>query len=553
MKTAAASLMLCAAVALRAGEAPPTILSTALAAAEKVAISRLPKEKDLTSQSMQLEQIVALLARAGRTEQALRVIEELQTDKDVLPPAFVPLVVEAIRAGDAERAKELIQRVSSLESWTTPAAIADIALAMHAAGDETGAVRVAQEIDNAAELYRALIGMKRYAEVLPIASSIAPHNGVHIPYGDGYRWELDYGARLDALLALVTVFVDRGELDSAHQALNAMAEVHDRDTHLYRARALLEIARREETVPTLRKALEEVELTAGERPGERRDHAELLARLAEALAAAGERSLAAPLLPRAVDAMGPTNSVEEMEMSLTIVCEALARIARAHFALGETKQALALLDRAAHLADTLPVPPRTRRAEASFYSPSSIRQDKVESLARVAVVLETAGETEKAAEVLGRAIAGIDAIASAEWRGYAWRAVVKAYADAGRLERGLDILAAGKPANLDKFDAFTIVPDDALFAASRERRWKLLAAMPATWWKVEVEARLASRLERDDPAEATLLVADALASFDKNGWEWNLIRLATLAPGVDKPGDAEQQRILRRLLAKLPR
>jgi len=551
MKYAAAFLMLCA-VALRAGEAPPTILSTALATAEKISIPRLPKEENLTAQSMQLEQLSALFARAGRTERALRMIEGLETEDRVIPQAFVPLAVAAIRAGDAKRAKALIKRVSSIEEWTTPGALADIALAMYAAGDEAGAVRLAQRIENGREQFRALFGMKHFVEALPAASAIAAES-FHIPYPDGSsRWELDYDGSLNALLQLVTVFVDRGDLRSAHNAFDAMTEVQDRDTPVYRARALLEIARREEAVPALRQALEELQYAFDERPGERHDHAETLARIAEAMAAAGERASAGPLIAEAVELMGPADSVEQLWMASTIVCEALARIARAHFILGEREQALALLERAAHLADTLPVP--SSGTAGGWDDPSSVRQHKVESLARVAVELELGGESKKAAEVLGRAIAGIDAISSAEWRGYAWRAIVKAYADAGRLDRAIDILATGKPANEDKTYAFEYVTDDALLAAGRERRWRLLAALPAGWPKVEVEARLARRLEDEgNAAEAKLLVADALASLGKYGWEWDLMRLATLAPGVDKPGDAEQQRILRGLLAKLPR
>src|SRR6185503_448395 len=102
------------------------------------------------------------------------------------------------------------------------------------------------------------------------------------------------------------------------------------------------IARREEAVPALRQALEELQYAFDERPGERHDHAETLARIAEAMAAAGERASAGPLIAEAVELMGPTDSVEQLWMASTIVCEALARIARTHFILGEPEQALAL-------------------------------------------------------------------------------------------------------------------------------------------------------------------------------------------------------------------
>gem|GEM_PF-5499830 len=518
---------------LRAGETPPpTILSTALAAAEKIAIPQMRKEENLTAQREQLAQIAALLARAGRMEQALRLIEKLETDDDVKPPAYVPIAVAAIKAGDTERARAVIERVAKFEAWTTPEALADIALAMHAAGDEDGAVRLAREIGNPAAQVRAFLGMKRFADALPAASAIAPNN-MHIPTAHGARWELQYDASLDALLTLVTTFVDRGELQNAHEALDAIAEIPDRKTRNYHARALVEIARVEEPAATLRKALEEVKLDTGERPGERRDSAVLLARIAEALTAG-------PLLADALAVIGPTESVTDLEMSVTIVCEALVRIARAHFALGERERALALLDRAAHLADTLPVP-KSNRAGAPYDEPSAIRRDKVECLARVAAELERAGAIEKAKETLSRALTNLDAIASHEWREYAWQAIIEAYAETGQLDRALDILAAGKPGNLDKFLAFTVIPEDAFLSASRERRWRLLAAMPATWWKVELEAHLADRFARDDDAaEAARLVADALASLP-NRDVWSLIRLAIAAPGADRPGDAAQQ------------
>lgn len=533
---------------------PPTILSTAVAAAEKVAIPRLPKEENLTAQSAQLTELAALLVRAGRFEVALRLVEDLETEDRTRVPAYVPLAVAAIRAGDTARARTLTRRVSTFDEWTTPVALADIALAFHAAGDEPSAVRLAGEITNPAEQTRALVGMGRSEEALPPAAAIAPSN-VHVPWGGGSRWELDYDARLTALLELVKAFVDRGDLPAAHRAMDAIAQVADRDTHAYQARALLEIARREETVPTLRKALEHVGLARGGRAGERRDSAELLARIAEALAAAGERSLAVPLLHEAVAMVGPIEKVGDLEMCLRIVSETLARIARAHLALDERQQALALLDRAARLAGNLPVPAPPRKGDLGWDKPSALRQDKVESLARVAAVLELAGETRKAEEVLGRALSGIDAIPSSEWREYAWRAVVQAYVDAGRLDRALDVLAAGRPANPEKLLAFSVVPDDALLAAGHDRRRRLLDAMAPSWSKVDLEARLASRLENaGDPAEAALLVVDALAAAThEEGWEWCLIRLATLAPGVDRPGSDEEQRLLRQLLARLPR
>lgn len=545
--------MAAATAPLGAGEAaPPTILSTAVAAAEKVAMPRLPKEENLTDQSYRLTQLAALLVRAGRTEQALRLIDGLKTEDSVRVPAYVPLAVAAIEARDEERVRTLVRRVSSLDEWTTPVALADIALAMRAAGDEAGALRLAREIADPAEQTRVFLALNRFEEAIPAAAAIRPAS-IHVPYAGGSRWELDYDGALAALLKLVTAFVDRGDLGGAHRAMDAIAEVADRDTHAYHARALLEVARREPALPTLRKALAEVELDTGERPGERRDSAELLARIAEALDAAGDRTLALSLLPKAVALMGPTGSVAELEMAPSIVAEALERVARAHLALGQRQEALALLDRAARLADLVPLPAR-RTPKLSWDDRSSAHEDRVAILARVAAELEAAGETRRAEEVLRRALTGLDGIPASEWREYAWRAVFEAYAGAGRLDRALDVLASGPPANPDKYLALTVVPDDALLAAGRERRWRLLAALAPGWAKVELEARLAARLEaQGDGTEASLVVADALASLGTDDWEWPLIRLATLAPGVDRPGDAGQQRVLRALLDRLPR
>ncbi len=339
-------------------EKPPTLLDVALLSAERWAIARMRSENDnLTWQGGQLASLTRLLARAGRHDDALALIRTLDTPERVKVEAYAPVVAGYLRAGDKARAAALTEKVSGIEEWTTSGTLADVARAMDAAGDRAGAVKLAATIPGGLDRAEMLFGMHRYTEALAAAREIEP-GSFHIPCGgDEHCWVEDWDPRQSYIVKLVEAFVDDGDLRGAHAAVAALDEVEGFGAKGWKAKALVEIARREEPVATLRQALEELESSPIMLPRDYQAHAETLAQIARGLAAAGQRTQAIGLMPRAMAALGPTDSVEGMEIAASLGCEGLTHIAAVHFDIGQRDEALALLARAERLANEIVVPP----------------------------------------------------------------------------------------------------------------------------------------------------------------------------------------------------
>jgi tetratricopeptide (TPR) repeat protein len=530
--------------------AEDSILSTALRVAETSAIPKMRRETNLTWQSGQLTEIAGLYAKAGRYDEALRLIRDLDTPDHVKAPAFVPIAIAAIRAGDLARAESVLQRLSAMEEeWTEPIAVADIAIAMDQAGNHQRAARLVSGAQDPVAKARAFLKMKRLTDALRAARDVAPGQ-MHVPGKGGARWEANYGERQSLLLELVTAFVDRKDLPHAREALSALESVPDRELHFFRARALIEIARAGRPVETLQQALREIERAPEERLGDFSARIEVQATVAERLVKAGQGPLAIAALDQArAEAVGfPT--CPDPGICEPSVCAGLVRIARADLALGKKQDALDLLDRAARVIDGIVVPPPRAAGDTGWDSASSTREHRVEGKAQVAAVLEQAGEAKRAGSLLGSALAELAAIGSAEWRGYAWHAIVRAYRDAGRPDRAIEILAASGPATVEKAGGIMEFPEEELLALPRERLWSLLRVLPACYYKIDLSARLAARLEargsREDAARLTAEALTALAAKGE-GWEETLVHLANELPGAGRPGDEEQRRLLRSL------
>jgi len=93
-------------------EKPPTLLDVALLSADRWAIARMRRETgNLTWQMGQLAALTRLLARAGRYDQALALIEKLDTPERVKVQAYAPIVVAYLRAGDKAHAAALTDKV----------------------------------------------------------------------------------------------------------------------------------------------------------------------------------------------------------------------------------------------------------------------------------------------------------------------------------------------------------------------------------------------------------------------------------------------------------
>lgn len=544
--------------AIEPAEKPPTLLDVALLSADRWAIARMRSEDDnLTWQSSQLTALTRLLARAGRFDQALALIRDLKTPERVKVEAYAPIVVAYLRAGDKARAAALTEKVSKIAEWTTAPALAEIARGMDAAGDRAGALRLAANIPTGRDRAQTLFEMGRYVEAIDGARGIEPFN-FHIDCGhDGsHCWVEDWDGRQAFLVKLVKAMVDQGDLRGAHAAMAALDEVEGFGTRAWKARALVELARREEPVATLQQALASLESDAIILPGDHTAKAETYAQIAEALAAAGQRAQAVEILPKAVEALGPSGSLDELEMAFEMACESLARIARVHFAIGQREAGLALLARAERLVDAVAVPPPKKSDDSSWDSTASTQQQRIEARLYLAAALEAAGERERAEKAVAAALAERAAIKNPEWREYGWHSLVEAYSEVGRLDRAMELLSSGLRGDPDRWFAIDSISDEDLLAAPRAQLWGLLDALPPWGGKADFAERIAILLDKQGEAtsvtRATTEALGALATIAASratDWQLGLITMAGELPGADRPGNAEQQRLVRELLA----
>jgi hypothetical protein len=529
---------------------PTTILSVALEVAAARSVPMMRGEENLTWQGAQLAELTRLLSRAGRLDDAQKLVRELDTPDRVKSEAYAPIAIAALRAGDRKRALDIAEKLSRDEEWTSPLALAEIVVALDAAGDHAGARALVPTIRDAEARARTLRTLGQPVEAIAAAADIRPQN-MHIPSDEGSFWEEEFDERQAFLLQLVVNLADRGDLVHARRAMEALADVPDRAVHADRARALLELARHEPPVPALRRALAEVDLALEERPGERRDKAELWARIAEGLAANGERPAALPLLDRATAVLGPTDSIDHLEYAMSVACEGLVQVARAAIAVGERGKGLALLDRCLALASSQPVPPPEPPDDSSWDRHSSTLEDKVTAKLQLVAALEEAGEPERARLLLDQTLAELESIPSEEWRGHAWRSLVEAYRGVGHLDRAIALLAA-TPRNPGREMAIFDLSPEELLAAPHEQLWSLLATMTPSYGKVELASVLAGRLEaQGSTADAERLATLALETLATRfeGWEQALVRLGAIAPDADRPPGAERAALLRKLKA----
>ncbi len=538
---------------------PLTLLGVALVAAEKQAIGRLRREENMTWQSDQLANLARLLARAGRDEEALRLIRDLDTPARVKVPAYAPLAVAALRRGDQAKARAHVERIVGMAEWTSAGALSEVALAMDAAGDHAGAAQLAARIPRGRERADAFIALHRYPEAVAAAREIEG-DMLHVPCGDGQCWRYFYDGRQQVLLSLIEKLVDLGELAQARKAMEAFAEVDDYAPEVWRARALLAISRREDAKSTLRAALEEAGNGLLEFPGDRVKRAVLLADIAAKFAEAGERTLAIAQLPKALAAIGPIDSPQSAELDVTQLAEGVSHVARAYFALGQRDEAMSLLAQLEGLANAWPVPPPEKSESSSWDSTGAAEHARIESKLRVAATLEAAGETERAEKVLASALAETAAMRGKDWREYPWRSLVEIYGEVGRLDRAVAILTSGPPGNEDKWLAISELTGEDLAPPVRAQIWGLLDSLPPGLGKADLAGRLAARFaEKGEQANASRLVSEALASLaaaaaaapakGETDWPLTLVEIGGTAPGAERPGTVEQQRWLRELMA----
>jgi hypothetical protein len=197
--------------------AADSLLAAALVAAEKTVIPRMRREDNLTWMSMQLAELTRLLARAGRYDEALRLIESLDAPDRVKAPALAPIALAALRAGDRSRVRALAGRLAALDEWTAPAALAEIAVALHDAGNRAAALGLAAKLRDPQVRAETFRHMAELDKALAAARDVGPQS-MHIPSDEGSFWEQDYGQRRALLLRLVAAYVDRGDLRGATPA-----------------------------------------------------------------------------------------------------------------------------------------------------------------------------------------------------------------------------------------------------------------------------------------------------------------------------------------------
>jgi tetratricopeptide (TPR) repeat protein len=372
-------------------------------------------------------------------------------------------------------------------------------------------------------------------------------------------WVDDWDARQAYLVKLVKALVDQGDLRGAREAMAALDEVEGYGDKGWKAQALVEIARREEPGATLQQALAALDDAPMLTPGDRTAHADTLAQIAEGLAAAGQRTQAIGLMPRALAVLGPTDSIETMEIWSDLACQSLTRIARAEVAIGRRDEALALLQRTERLIASIPVPPPEKDADPTWDRTAMTQKDRVAGRFRIAAALEDAGEHEQAERVLADALKELAAIRNADWREYGWQALVEVYGEVGRLDRAMEQLTAGLRGEPDRWLAISNIGDEDLLAAPRPQLWGILDALPAGWQKATLATRLAKRLDAlGEQTSVSRLVTEALtsaaavAASGEKDWQLELVEVGGELPGAERPGNAEQQRLVRTLLAAVP-
>lgn len=517
---------------------PDSLLAAAVRVAEAVSIPRARREENLTSMSEQLLEASRLLVKAGRSEEAMRLVAGFDTPGRVKAPSFVPIAVAAIRSGNKALVSQAIEHLAAMQEdvflaeWTAPIALADIAVALEAAGDHDGALRLARRVNGPEAQARAFLELGRLDEALQAAQQIPFQRGRHVSMGNGItRWMASYGARLAALLSLVKAHVERADLEGAQKVLRAMSEVSDDESHLQLARGWLEIARRWPS-PALDSALAEVSAQYEETLADTKGKLEILGTIAERLIAAGREDKAIEVISAVSQRTGHAQG-----LGFSALRNALATTAHAFLRAGHKPEALALLAQAASLLD--------RPAEFVWE-----QDEKVHDQARLAALLELAGEAGKAEAMLAAALAGIAASQDEDRRSEGWSAIAKAYAELGGLDRAVAILTSEPRANGDKWRAVYELQSEV---AEIEQLRALLPILPGTQLYFELAAKLAGRLDetgRREDARALIFSAVNSMAMDKALCDYCLVRLANEYPSSGAPADAQLRRVLQTLVER---
>jgi len=184
------------------------------------------------------------------------------------------------------------------------------------------------------------------------------------------------------------------------------------------------------------------------------------------------------------------------------------------------------------------------------------QHDRVEGRLHVAAALEAAGERERAEKTIAATLAELAAIKNEEWRGYGWRSLVEAYSKVGRLDRAMELLSSGLRGDPDLTMAIDSISDEDLLAAPRAQLWGLLDALPPDGAKAQFALRVAILLDKQGEGtsvtRATTEVLGALAALaatrDRE-WQLGLVKIGGELPGAERPGNAEQQKLVQQLLA----
>ena len=566
--------------------APASVLSCALAAAERTAVPAMLAESNLTWKSSQLSAVTGLLAAAGHFDRALELVEAAQEPDRVLAPALAEIAIGALRAGDNALADRVVKRLSAMKAWTVPAAMIEIAEALSAAGRVCDAVALLQALGDPAAKAGALIELARSSpagakqaegwlrEAFRAAREILPDVGHHVEIAGMREYLEDHGQRYSVLLELAGAFAERGLIAPAGEVAAAIGDVGGGADAIWQARALLAVAEApaasKQASELTAQALEVIESASEWTVGDTREKVEILGSVARRFEDLGKQTQARKALALARSTAEKQKRVDEPGIRASIGVETLVLLAGAHLDLGLSEQALAILDEAQALVDAFTIPKRDLSSSSSWDPVSAARHTRVKARVTIAARREQAGRAANA-DADARLIAEIEKISDHSWRDSAWTAVAVAYLGVERPERALEILRAGKPADPAQLGAWSVVGESLLAADRLDDAVAVAGEITASYAKVELLAGLADRLEgagREREAERRITEAlragiDAAvaagtpaagtpAAGTPAGSDRLLIALARTAwinqsGFLARPASAEQRQIMARL------
>ena len=292
-----------------------SILSHALPTAEKGSIPAMRREQNLTAKANQLAFIARLLVKAGRYDEAIRLVQADGKPEGVAAAATGEVAVFAIQAANTPVAELAIQKLSSSEEWMAGGALGRVAMAIYDTGDTQRAFGVAASIrrpEDKVDALRKLAGRIRASgskaeasrwlvEAARAAARIRPgrkpggmRNGELVDL-------LEYSQRQKALLDLIGDLSGLEAFDQAQEVWRTFDDVPENGNPIWKAKALAAIAegrratgKAEEAAGLLEQALGLVEAFFKRTAGERRDTVDVMADLSRGFAALGKPDQRAP-------------------------------------------------------------------------------------------------------------------------------------------------------------------------------------------------------------------------------------------------------------------